>query len=306
MPTLPDERLAGGLPLLRRRRRRRPPHAHHRPHRRARPRRRRRQPRRASSGLRHDDRTAGVTGAIGRAPTARRRSTSTARAVVNAAGVWSDDVRALDEGTDPDSIRPAKGIHITVPWDEGPQRHRRGRARCRRTSARCSWCRGCQRRRHVQLTYIGTTDTDYDGPLDDPQCTAEDIDYLLEAINLAVDRAARRPDDVVGTWAGLRPLVKARVERTHRRPVAAATRSPRRDSGVVTVTGGKLTTYREMAEDTVDAVRRARSAARPRSARRSRTRQAPPARRERRRPPRRTTTPPGRPLRRRGHASSPP
>ena len=103
-----------------------------------------------------------------------------------------------------------------------------------------------------QLTYIGTTDTDYDGPLDEPQCTADDVAYLLRALNASVDEPLTEAD-VVGTWAGLRPLVKAAssgrtadLSRRHR--VTAS------DSGVITVTGGKLTTYREMAEDTVDEV----------------------------------------------------
>ena len=99
-------------------------------------------------------------------------------------------------------------------------------------------------------TYLGTTDTDYDGPLDDPQCTPEDVDYLLGAINLFVTEPLTEAD-ILGTWAGLRPLVKAAAsERTadlsRRHSVHT---SP---SGVVTVTGGKLTTYRKMAADTVD------------------------------------------------------
>jgi glycerol-3-phosphate dehydrogenase len=102
------------------------------------------------------------------------------------------------------------------------------------------------------LTYIGTTDTDYAGPLDDPPCTAEDIDYLLRAINGAIEGEISR-DDIVGTWAGLRPLVQdATSERTadlsrHHRVRAS-------DTGLITVTGGKLTTYREMAADSVDEV----------------------------------------------------
>ncbi|MGI8754571.1 MAG: glycerol-3-phosphate dehydrogenase/oxidase [Acidimicrobiales bacterium] len=164
------------------------------------------------------------------------------QAVVNAAGVWSDNVRALDEGAHPDSIRPAKGIHITVPWDKVrndlavvvpvPQD--------RRSVFVVPW---------GDLTYIGTTDTDYHGPLDDPPVTREDVDYLLGALRFTgiTDR------DVVGTWAGLRPLVKragsgrtADLSRRHK-----VTASP---SGVVTVTGGKLTTYREMAADAIDEV----------------------------------------------------
>jgi glycerol-3-phosphate dehydrogenase len=168
-----------------------------------------------------------------------------ARAVVNATGVWSDDVRALDEGRNPDSIRPAKGVHITVPW-----------AKVRNDIAAVIPVPKDRRSVFVvpwgDFTYIGTTDTDYDGALDDPQCTPEDIAYLLRAINGAVTTPLTA-SDILGTWAGLRPLVKdAGSERTadlsRRHSVTTS------ESGVVTVTGGKLTTYRRMAADTVDIV----------------------------------------------------
>ncbi len=167
------------------------------------------------------------------------------RSVINAGGVWSDDVRAVDEGTHPNSIRPAKGIHITVPWDL-----------VRNDIAAVIPVPGDKRSVFVvpwgELTYIGTTDTDYDGPIDDPQCDAGDVAYLLKAINASVTTTITE-DDVVGTWAGLRPLVKsapsgrtADLSRRHKVAVSS--------SGVISVTGGKLTTYREMAADAVDAV----------------------------------------------------
>ncbi len=181
-----------------------------------------------------------------------RRIEISARAVVNAAGVWADDVRALDEGGHPDSIRPAKGIHITVPWEKV----RNDIAvvvpvpKDKRSVFVVPWLPNGDGT--YQLTYVGTTDTDYDGPLDEPHCTPDDVAYLLKAINLSV-REPLTEADVVGTWAGLRPLVKAAtsgrtadLSRRHNVRV--------RESGVVTVTGGKLTTYREMAEDSVDAV----------------------------------------------------
>jgi glycerol-3-phosphate dehydrogenase len=191
-----------------------------------------------------------------------------ADAVVNASGDWSDDLRSLDEGTHPGSIRPAKGIHITVPWHK-----------IRNDIAAVVPVPGDRRSVFVvpwgDFTYVGTTDTDYDGPLDDPQCSAADVEYLLGAINGAVVDPLG-PDDVLGTWAGLRPLVRdAGSERTadlsRRHKVATS------DSGMVTVTGGKLTTYREMAADTVDVVLERVLGARvlERVARHSRTRHLP-------------------------------
>lgn len=170
-----------------------------------------------------------------------------ARVVVNAAGVWADDVRALAEGANPRSLRPAKGVHLTVPWS---------RVRC--DIAAVIPVRDDRRSIFVvpwgDRVYVGTTDTDYDGPLDAPTCTPEDVAYVLGALNDALEEPLG-PEDVLGTWAGLRPLVRdATSERTadlSRRHTVAA--SP---DGLVTVTGGKLTTYRRMAADTVDAVQR--------------------------------------------------
>jgi len=167
-----------------------------------------------------------------------------ARVVVNAAGVWADDVRALDEGTHPASIRPAKGIHITLPW-----------GKVRNDIAAIVPVPGDKRMVFVvpwgDTTYVGTTDTDYDGPLDDPPCTPADVDYLLAAIN-GITEEKLSADDVVGTWAGLRPLL--RTGRSSRTADLSRKHSVRvAPSGVVTVTGGKLTTYRRMAADAVDA-----------------------------------------------------
>jgi glycerol-3-phosphate dehydrogenase len=166
-----------------------------------------------------------------------------ARVVINAAGVWSDDLRAFDEGADPQSIRPAKGIHITVPW-----------AKIRNDIAAIVPVPKDRRSVFVvpwgDFTYVGTTDTDYDGPLDDPQCTPADVDYLLSAVNRAIVEPIDA-GDVLSTWAGLRPLLReAGSERTADLSRRHAVRVS--DSGVITITGGKLTTYRRMAADTVD------------------------------------------------------
>ncbi len=174
-----------------------------------------------------------------------------ARAIVNATGVWSDEIRALDDATHTRTIRPAKGIHITVPWSlvrneiavviPVPKD--------RRSVFVVPW--GGDGGPH-RFTYIGTTDTDYDGPVDDPQITTDDVAYLLRAINGASTTKITEAD-ILGTWAGLRPLVAAaKSERTadlsRRHSVHT---SP---AGVVTVTGGKLTTYRRMSADAVDEV----------------------------------------------------
>jgi glycerol-3-phosphate dehydrogenase len=172
----------------------------------------------------------------------------TTDSVVNATGVWADQVRALDEPGRPHTIRPAKGIHITVPWHK-----------VRNDIAAVIPVPGDKRSVFVvpwgDFTFVGTTDTDYDGPIDDPQCTADDVAYLLRALDGAVTTEITEAD-IVGTWAGLRPLV-ADPEASGRTADLSRRHSVNRShAGVVTITGGKLTTYREMAADTIDEVLR--------------------------------------------------
>jgi glycerol-3-phosphate dehydrogenase len=168
-----------------------------------------------------------------------------ARVVVNATGVWADELRALDEGRGSETIRPAKGIHITIPW-----------AKTQNDVAVVIPVPKDRRSLFVvpwgDLAYVGTTDTDYDGPLDDPQCTPEDIQYVLRALNASVTTGVTEAD-ILGTWAGLRPLVKDAVS-AKTADLSRRHSVHRSASGVVTITGGKLTTYRRMAADTVDEV----------------------------------------------------
>jgi glycerol-3-phosphate dehydrogenase len=174
-----------------------------------------------------------------------------ARVVVNATGVWADDVRALDESSHPHSIRPAKGIHVTVSRSKLPADIAAviPVPKDRRSIFVVPWPDGDD-------VYLGTTDTDWDGPLDDPACLPGDVDYVLDAANGVVTEPISRAD-VTAVWAGLRPLLApagghhvsdrtADLSRRHTVRVSA--------HGMITVTGGKLTTYRRMAEDTVDAV----------------------------------------------------
>jgi glycerol-3-phosphate dehydrogenase len=163
------------------------------------------------------------------------------RSVVNAAGVWSDEVRRLDEDG-PAAVRPARGVHIVVPrallpGEAGALLPVPGEERFIFT---VPW---------AGVTLIGTTDSDHHGPLDDPQPTEPEIAQLLAEANASFAEPLVR-DDVVAAYAGLRPLVShgtgdtADLSRKHR--VTAS------EAGIVTITGGKLTTWRRMAEDTVD------------------------------------------------------
>ena len=145
-----------------------------------------------------------------------------ARVIVNATGVWADDVRALDEGTHPKSIRPAKGIHITVPWSLVQNQIAAviPVPKDRRSVFVVPW--GGEGGPH-RFTYIGTTDTDYDGPLDDPQITSGDVAYLFA-------RDQQRGDDEHHRSRHPRFVGRAAAARlrgeigTHGRLVAAALR----------------------------------------------------------------------------------
>jgi glycerol-3-phosphate dehydrogenase len=174
-----------------------------------------------------------------------------ASVVVNATGVWADHVRSLEEAAHPHSLRPAKGVHLTVSRSKLPADIAAVLPvpKDRRSIFVVPWADGDD-------VYIGTTDTAWDGSLDDPVCVPEDVDYLLDAVNSSV-AAPLSAEDVTGVWAGLRPLlmpppghkVSERTSDLSRRHQVR-----RSEADLVTVTGGKLTTYRKMAEDTVDEV----------------------------------------------------
>jgi len=172
-----------------------------------------------------------------------------ATVVVNATGVWADEVASLESSEVTASLRPAKGIHVTVPAHRLPADIAAviPVRKDRRSVFVVPWP-------EVDLVYIGTTDTSYDGDLDDPACTPDDVEYLLDAVN-AVTTSELRPSDITGVWAGLRPLLAPPANGRHvsKRTSDLSRRHSVRTSpeGVVTITGGKLTTYRKMAEDTL-------------------------------------------------------
>jgi glycerol-3-phosphate dehydrogenase len=107
-----------------------------------------------------------------------------------------------------------------------------------------------------QYTYVGTTDTDFAGGVDESQSSHEDIEYVLEALNQSVNGNITA-DDVTAVWSGLRPLVRNEDGTTATGKTADLSRKHQvrvSTTGVVSIAGGKLTTYRKMAEHTVDEV----------------------------------------------------
>jgi glycerol-3-phosphate dehydrogenase len=165
--------------------------------------------------------------------------------VVNATGVWADRLRPgeLHDEAEVPVIRPSRGTHITLARDRLPLV---GGAIVPagggRTIFALPW---------LGSTLVGTTDNDYeDGDLEHVRPAAEDIDYLLEAVN-AYFATQLRPDDLTGAYAGVRPLIstgdpKKSVDISRKAELYETS------SGMITITGGKLTTWRRMAKMTVD------------------------------------------------------
>lgn len=165
-----------------------------------------------------------------------------ARTVVNATGVWTDQVQEL-LGDDTRDVRPSKGIHLVVPRDRIDSQA----GMILRTEASVLFVIPWDRH-----WIIGTTDTPWELDLAHPAASRGDIDYLLGWVN-SVLTSELTPDDIVGVYAGLRPLLAGESEQTSRlsREHAVIDQGNR----VVTVAGGKYTTYRVMAADAVDALR---------------------------------------------------
>jgi len=169
-----------------------------------------------------------------------------AKVVVNATGVWADNVLKMDEQAHQPIIRPTKGVHLVIP-------------RARLSSLHAVVFSVPRDGRHIFLipwgdfTLIGTTDTDYEGDRDAPATDLEDVEYLLEAVHHTFPGAQVQHDDVISTWAGLRPLVSAPGNPSALSRQHVIVESP---SGLITIAGGKLTIQRLMAEQVTDLVQK--------------------------------------------------
>jgi glycerol-3-phosphate dehydrogenase len=188
--------------------------------------------------LREGDR---VVGAILRDTETGEQVRTRAQVVVNATGVWTDDVQRLAGGRGRFRVRASKGVHIVVPRD------------------RIASESGLILRTEVSVLFvipwgnrwiIGTTDTDWKLDRAHPAATRRDIDYILEHVNTALTTPLTR-DDVQGVYAGLRPLLAGEDESTSQLSREHAVARPQ--PGLVSIAGGKYTTYRVMAADAIDA-----------------------------------------------------
>jgi glycerol-3-phosphate dehydrogenase len=164
--------------------------------------------------------------------------------VINATGVWADRIRSeVVEEEDVPRIAPSRGTHVLL-----------DRADLSTGSAACIVPAGEGRAIFALPWYgrtlVGTTDNDFDGDIDHPHPGADDIEYLLEAVN-AFFGVSLSDSDLVGAYAGVRPLIstgdpKKSVDISRKAELYETS------SGMLTITGGKLTTWRRMAKQTVD------------------------------------------------------
>jgi glycerol-3-phosphate dehydrogenase len=165
--------------------------------------------------------------------------------VVNATGVWADRIKPEEvvEEEDVPRISPSRGTHISLSFDELPLEE-----------AACIVPAGEERTVFALPWYgralVGTTDNDYEGDLEHPQPGGEDIEYLLDAVNTYFELDLG-PSDLTGAYAGVRPLI-ATGDPKKSVDISRKAELYETSSGMLTITGGKLTTWRRMARQVVD------------------------------------------------------
>jgi glycerol-3-phosphate dehydrogenase len=165
-----------------------------------------------------------------------------AQQVVNATGVWTDEIQAMVGGRGTINLRVSKGVHLVVPKD----RIYSNAGIILKTPFSVLFIIPWERH-----WIIGTTDTEWSGSKDRPVASRADIDYLLGQANRVLATPLTR-DDVTAVYAGLRPLLSGESDLTSRLSREHVVANP--VPGLVLVAGGKYTTYRLMARDAVDAV----------------------------------------------------
>jgi glycerol-3-phosphate dehydrogenase len=190
------------------------------------------------------ERTAGrVVGAQLEDRLSGERGVIRASVVVNATGPWADRVRRLEDTGAAPLLQPTKGVHVVV--DRSRLDHREAIAFTSPIDGRVMFVLPWG-----HLSYIGTTDTDTGEPPGELSVTTEDIVYLLRSANARFPSARLGVEDVRATWAGLRPLLADQGRSaSHRSREHALVQG---SGGMLTVVGGKLTTYRAMAAEVVD------------------------------------------------------
>jgi glycerol-3-phosphate dehydrogenase len=177
-----------------------------------------------------------------------------ADSVVNATGVWADELRPqeLHDEAELPRIRPSRGTHVTLSGEDLPL--------AAGAIVPAGGSRSIFALPWLGRTLVGTTDNDYEGSLEHVAPSAEDVEYLLSAVNEFFDSAIAA-DALTGAFAGVRPLISSGDSRKSV-DISRKAELYETSSGMITITGGKLTTWRRMAKMTVDRIveRQARDA----------------------------------------------
>jgi glycerol-3-phosphate dehydrogenase len=167
-----------------------------------------------------------------------------AKKIVSAGGPWVDRLRKTDGSLQGKRLHLTKGVHVVFPFEKLPLNH-------------TTYFDGPDGRMifaipRGRVTYVGTTDTTYDGRLDRVVATKEDAQYLLRAVRHAFPSVEISQEDMISNWAGLRPLIhedgKSPSELSRKDEIFVS------DKGLISIAGGKLTGYRKMAQRIVDLV----------------------------------------------------
>lgn len=171
-----------------------------------------------------------------------------ARHIINATGVFAEEVEALTDAGSLVHVEPSKGVHLVFSREDvkiGDDAIVLPETDDKRILFLVPW---------ESRVVFGTTDTG-SGDLDHPTATKDDIAYLLHHLNryLSVNLTA---DDIISVYAGYRPLLRARSSAHSTAKLSRTHAVLQNSSGLVTIVGGKLTTYRRMAQDTVDVLSR--------------------------------------------------
>ncbi|WP_017728726.1 glycerol-3-phosphate dehydrogenase/oxidase [Halalkalibacterium ligniniphilum] len=170
-----------------------------------------------------------------------------AKKIVNAAGPWVDTLREQDRSKTGKRLKLSKGVHLVIDQDRFPLKQ----AVYFDTEHDGRMIFAIPRE---GKTYVGTTDTFYEGDVVHPRMTVEDRDYILSAVNFMFPTLQLRAEDVESSWTGLRPLIyeegKSASEVSRKDEMFVS------DSGLISIAGGKLTGYRKMAERVINVVAR--------------------------------------------------
>jgi len=167
-----------------------------------------------------------------------------AKAVINATGVFADKVKKMDEPDVKDMIQPSQGIHLVVSKEFLPDKFAImvPQTKDGRVMFAVPW--------HDKVV-LGTTDTMKEKPELEPEAQDQEIDFILETAGQYLTKQPTRAD-ILSVFSGLRPLAKPEGEGKSTKEISRHHKLMISPSGLITIIGGKWTTYRKMAEDTVD------------------------------------------------------